>query len=282
MASFADYRERRSPSRRTVRVPLDGDLRAQAVQLREQLAAARQTAWATLAQPGDSDQDTLEAQLADLEQQLQEDAAEFTFVAVSYAELEAIKLACPPSADQPDAPWDPATFGPALVAATCVDPPLSDSEAGAVPAVGPVAGGPALRCRLGRVQQPRSGAPFIERRFRSDARYRAELTYCAQRGIPHSVFLSWDPADQEKALVWLYEEGQRCGRCNTYTWEWQYQDNDGNWRMRDDVHREADLWTCVGCHEMDTLHDHATGGGRQPLGHGSQVRWFPKTTTKEQ
>ncbi len=78
-----------------------------------------------------------------------------------------------------------------------------------------------------------------------------------------------------KAMVWQREEGQRCKRCGTYTWEWQYQDDDGKWHTRRDATIEADFWTCVGCRDMDSLFDHATSSGRDKLPHGLQVRWFP-------
>lgn len=39
------------------------------------------------------------------------------------------------------------------------------------------------------------------------------MAYCGPRGIPLSVFLSWDPADQEAALGWVSYEGRRCASC---------------------------------------------------------------------
>lgn len=75
--------------------------------------------------------------------------------------------------------------------------------------------------------------------------------------------------------MWQQEEGQRCGRCGTYTWEWQYQDEHGEWHRRKDTGIEADYWTCYGCKDMDALWHQATDGGRQPAAHGLQVRWFP-------
>lgn len=126
-------------------------------------------------------------------------------------------------------------------------------------------------------QQRPGGGPFIRDRFRSDPGYRAELRFCADRGIPHSWFLggpySWTEADRWKALVAHAE--QPCSRCGTYSWEWQYQDEEGGWHRRKDAPWEADYWTCMGCKEFDGLMHAATDGGRQQAAHGLQVRWFP-------
>ena len=75
-----------------------------------------------------------------------------------------------------------------------------------------------------------------------------------------------------KALVWYDEQGQLCRHCGTYTWEWQYQDAEGVWQRRDDIAREADYWTCMGCREMQPLQRQAKEHG----GAGVQVRWFPR------
>lgn len=81
-----------------------------------------------------------------------------------------------------------------------------------------------------------------------------------------------------EALVWLSEEANRCARCNTWVWQWQYEDDDGVWHNHphDQIDREADFWTCVGCKEMDGLLDSATDGGQERLPNGLQVRWFPR------
>lgn len=51
-----------------------------------------------------------------------------------------------------------------------------------------------------------------------------ELSYCAPRGIPHSVFLgrivgpgdpTWLEDDREKALWWMIHENERCPNCGT-------------------------------------------------------------------
>lgn len=71
----------------------------------------------------------------------------------------------------------------------------------------------------------------------------------------------------------MEEETQRCRRCGTYTWEWQYLDEQGKWQMRRDIHREADVWTCFGCKGMDEVLETLSHRGKV---HGAQVRWFPR------
>lgn len=40
-------------------------------------------------------------------------------------------------------------------------------------------------------------------------------------GIPHSVFLNWDPDDQDKALAYMRAQREPCGRCGTRESEWE-------------------------------------------------------------
>lgn len=130
--SFSDFQKRRTPSQRTVQVPLNGALRAEAEQLREQILLTRQqTAWATLDSNGSHGIAQMEEQLARLQRELAADVAVFTFQAVTQAELEHLKLAAPPSPSQAQEgrQWDPDVFGPLLLAATCSEPGLTEAEA---------------------------------------------------------------------------------------------------------------------------------------------------------
>ena len=47
------------------------------------------------------------------------------------------------------------------------------------------------------------------------------MNYCSERGIPHSVFLTWSEADRAKQLAFLMEEAERCQLCGTAEWEWE-------------------------------------------------------------
>lgn len=75
---------------------------------------------------------------------------------------------------------------------------------------------------------------------------RLEISYCAPRGIPHSVFLGrvveqgdpqWLDADRDKALWWLIHERMTCQSCGTRPDEWD-----------DDLHAYSSEPThCRGC-----------------------------------
>ena len=47
------------------------------------------------------------------------------------------------------------------------------------------------------------------------------MAYCVPRGIPHSVFLDWDPLDQDKALAWMRAQARNCGGCGTNPDDWK-------------------------------------------------------------
>jgi hypothetical protein len=64
-------------------------------------------------------------------------------------------------------------------------------------------------------EEPNS--PF---RIKADPGLARELAYCVPLGLPHSVFLGWDPDDQDKALAWGAQEQAKCQRCRTDPAEW--------------------------------------------------------------
>jgi len=47
------------------------------------------------------------------------------------------------------------------------------------------------------------------------------MSYCHERGIPHSEFLDWEPEDRAKALAFGIEKNERCTLCGTAPWEWE-------------------------------------------------------------
>ena len=47
------------------------------------------------------------------------------------------------------------------------------------------------------------------------------MSYCFERGIPHSKFLKWDPEDRAKTIAYALEQGLRCNMCGTALWEWE-------------------------------------------------------------
>lgn len=46
------------------------------------------------------------------------------------------------------------------------------------------------------------------------------MSYCTDKGIPHSVFLDWEPEDRAKVIAFLMEQAERCTMCGTAPWEW--------------------------------------------------------------
>lgn len=46
------------------------------------------------------------------------------------------------------------------------------------------------------------------------------MAYCVPLGIPHSVFLEWDPVDQDKALGYQRQQRSLCPGCRTREEEW--------------------------------------------------------------
>lgn len=75
------------------------------------------------------------------------------------------------------------------------------------------------------------------------------MAYCGPRGIPLSVFLSWDQADQDAALTWAAHEARRCPACHTHPDEW----NEDTGGRRDAYH--AELVICPGCRALDAIRD---------------------------
>jgi hypothetical protein len=48
-----------------------------------------------------------------------------------------------------------------------------------------------------------------------------EMSYCYEKGIPHSEFLNWLPEDRAKTIAYQLEQSTRCGMCGTGEWEWE-------------------------------------------------------------
>lgn len=47
-----------------------------------------------------------------------------------------------------------------------------------------------------------------------------EVSYCADKGIPHAELLGWDVSSRAKLLAQLMEAADRCQMCGTAEWEW--------------------------------------------------------------
>ena len=46
------------------------------------------------------------------------------------------------------------------------------------------------------------------------------MSYCFEKGIPHSKWLKWDAEDRAKTLAFAIESSIRCNMCGTAPWEW--------------------------------------------------------------
>lgn len=47
------------------------------------------------------------------------------------------------------------------------------------------------------------------------------MSFCVERGISHTEFLSWSAEDRAKTLAYILEEAERCTLCGTAPWEWE-------------------------------------------------------------
>lgn len=100
------------------------------------------------------------------------------------------------------------------------------------------------------------------------------MTYCAEHGVPHSVFLGraveaggpvWLATDRAKALAWMLERGSNCSRCGTPRWEWD----------ADALAYEPVEEYCHGCYLLAIAEEEARGGsaGARP---GRRIVLVPK------
>ena len=114
--------------------------------LADQISRARQEYRSALAQQStlsSTDVDDLKTRLDELEQQADSETVEFVFQAISKADLDALKHRFPPSEDTWDRyktrlaanpllsppEFDPEPFSAALIAATAVEPSMTEDEA---------------------------------------------------------------------------------------------------------------------------------------------------------
>lgn len=88
------------------------------------------------------------------------------------------------------------------------------------------------------------------------------MSYCTEKGIPHSVFLEWDPEDRAKTLAYIMETNARCTMCGTAPWEWE--ENRFAYTAVDEF--------CQGCYQKARFSD--TESTSLP---GTNVRLVPTT-----
>lgn len=88
------------------------------------------------------------------------------------------------------------------------------------------------------------------------------MSYCFERGIPHSEWLEWDPEDRAKVLAYALESSLRCTMCGTAPWEWE--ENKFAFTAVDEF--------CQGCYQKAVFSD--TQGSSLP---GTNVKLVPTT-----
>lgn len=90
------------------------------------------------------------------------------------------------------------------------------------------------------------------------------MSYCVEHGIPHSVFLEWDPEDRAKHVAFILEQAERCTMCGTGQWEWDQ--NRYAYTAVDEF--------CQGCYQKSVFQD--TQSNSLP---GTNVKLVPTTPT---
>lgn len=88
------------------------------------------------------------------------------------------------------------------------------------------------------------------------------MSFCFERGIPHSEFLEWDPEDRAKILAFAMEQSTRCTLCGTASWEWD--ENKFAYTPVDEF--------CQGCYKKSVFGDQE--GSSLP---GTSVKLVPTT-----
>jgi hypothetical protein len=88
------------------------------------------------------------------------------------------------------------------------------------------------------------------------------MSFCNDKGIPHSQFLDWDTEDRSKAIAFLEEASLRCSMCGTAPWEWEQ--NKFAFTAVDEF--------CQGCYQKSVFSE--TQGSSLP---GTNVKLIPTT-----
>lgn len=89
------------------------------------------------------------------------------------------------------------------------------------------------------------------------------MGYCHEKGIPHSVFLEWDPEDRAKVIAYTLEQNSRCSMCGTADWEWEQ--NRFAYTAMDEF--------CQGCYQKSVFSDQESNKSLP----GTSVKLVPTT-----
>ena len=106
--------------------------------------------------------------------------------------------------------------------------------------------------------QPAGSGLSDPKRLDVDSQLQLELDVAAEYRIPHSVFLSWDADDRDKAIWHFVRRQERCPDCGTREAEW-----DPKQGGRIDAYQARDR-VCRGCAELARGHAWMTEGPVKP------------------
>lgn len=128
MAEFADLIGKVKPARKTVAVCLDGTIAGQLEELQAEYMSHANEGLA----PAQEAQDTL-AHIKALQAEAAEATHDFVMEAVSASAWRQLMVEHPPpEGDNEGYVWDTETFPPAAIAASCVDPKMTEDDARAL------------------------------------------------------------------------------------------------------------------------------------------------------
>ena len=122
--TWDEIKQLKKPATKTVWISLDSDLVARIEQLERQIPRERVR---DNSQNRDPIAPPLEAELAQLRQRAEDDSVPFTMKAISRRRYDELVAAHP--SDQTGEAFDVDTFGPALIAACCASPELTEAAA---------------------------------------------------------------------------------------------------------------------------------------------------------
>ena len=97
------------------------------------------------------------------------------------------------------------------------------------------------------------------------------MAYCHEHGIPHSVFLEWEPSDRAKMLAHAMEKSLACPSCGTAGWEWDPAAGG------DLSAYEALQIRCEGCARKDLARE-LSDGGKVP---GEHLQLVPRAVAEK-
>lgn len=122
-------------------------------------------------------------------------------------------------------------------------------------------------------QRRRDSIASLLERIDADYELREELALCAERNLPHSRFLSWDVADQDKALAFRRFERSLCPRCGSRDDHWLNEEG----KLLEVPKLKPRLERCYGCLEVEAVREDIPPDDRSSV----TVRLVPNPAARE-